>query len=484
MIIKRTLYLYRGLAIQVKASMWFLVCSFLQKGISMITTPIFTRLMTTTEYGQYSVFNSWLNIVTIVVSLNLYAGVFTQGLVKFKEERSVFASSLQGLTTVMVLAWTIIYIPFRFFFNSLLTLTTVQVIAMLAMIWSTAAFNFWACEKRVLYSYKTLVIVTLLISFAKPAVGICAVILSEDKVTARILGLALVELVGYSGLYFTQMLRGKKFFSGKFWAYALKFNIPLIPHYLSTVVLSSADRIMIKNMVGANEAGIYGLAYSISLIMTLFNTALSQTISPWIYQKIKDKRINDIANVGYVTLIIIAFVNIVLILFAPEIVAIFAPSEYYSAIWVIPPVAMSVFFLFSYDLFAKFAFYYEKTFFIMSVSVVGAVLNLLLNYIFIQKYGFIAAGYTTLFCYVIFSVGHYIFMKITCKKHCDGVYPYETRIIVGIACVFLLCSFFMLFTYEHPFIRYSIIAIMLLFLLIYRKRIKGEIMNLASLKIS
>lgn len=44
---------YTDLPIQVKASMWFFVCAFLQKGISFITTPIFTRLLSTSEYLEY-----------------------------------------------------------------------------------------------------------------------------------------------------------------------------------------------------------------------------------------------------------------------------------------------------------------------------------------------------------------------------------------------------------------------------------------------
>ena len=80
------------------------------------------------------------------------------------------------------------------------------------------------------------------------------------------------------------MIKGKTFFSRRYWSYALKFNVPLLPHYLSLTLLSSSDRIMISNMVGAEEAGIYNLAYSISMIMSMFNTALLQSIEPWIYR--------------------------------------------------------------------------------------------------------------------------------------------------------------------------------------------------------
>lgn len=372
---------YRSFPVQIKASFWFLLCSFMQKGISTITTPIFTRLLSTTEYGNYNVFNSWLGIVTIFVSLNLSWGVYGQGLVKFEKERKEFSSSLQGLTFLLVFMWTIFYLCARDFWNRLFSLSTVQMLAMLVMIWATSVFNFWSAEQRVEYKYKLLVVLTIVVSIAKPIIGIFFVIHAEDKVTARILGLVLVELIAYIWLFVIQMYRGKRFFIKKFWIHALTFNIPLIPHYLSQTVLNSADRIMIKNLVNESSAGIYSLAYSISLLMTLFNNALGQTISPWLYKKIKENKIKDISNVAYASLVVVGSCNILLIAFAPEAVAVFAPSTYYEAIWVIPPVAMSVYFMFAYDLFAKFEFYYEKTRWIALATVCGAILNIILNYI-------------------------------------------------------------------------------------------------------
>ena len=146
---KKLIEKYNDSPVQIKASVWFLVCAFLQKGISMITTPIFTRLLSTSEYGNYNVFNSWLNIVAIFVSLNLSYGVFTQGLVKYEDDRKRFASSMQGLSTLLVMLWTMIYLAFHNFWNNLFSLTTVQMLAMLLMIWTSAVFNFWAAEQRV-----------------------------------------------------------------------------------------------------------------------------------------------------------------------------------------------------------------------------------------------------------------------------------------------------------------------------------------------
>lgn len=480
--IHKLLEKYKSMPVQVKASFWFLICSFLQKGISFITTPIFTRLLTTAEYGQFNVFYSWLSIVTIFVTLNLSAGVFMQGLVKYEEDRGRFVSSFQGLNLTLVLIWTVIYFLFRDFWNGMFSLTTLQMVAMLVMIWTSSAFSLWAAEQRVKYNYKTLVLLTLVMSLAKPVVGILFVTHAEDKVLARIVGLALVELLGYTGLFFVQLFRGKKFFSADYWKYALRFNIPLIPHYLSQVVLSTSDRIMISNLVGESEAGIYSLAYSISLIMTLFNTALMNTISPWIYQKIKNRRVQDIKGIVYITMVLIAGVNLVLIAFAPEAVALFAPEEYRDAIWVIPPVAMSVFFMYCYDLFAKFEFYFEKSHYIAIASMGGAILNIVLNFIFIPIFGYYAAGYTTLVCYVIYVVVHYIFMRKVCKENLDGEKVYDIRVLLGITGIFLIFGFGIMLTYNWMIIRYLIIGIILIVAICNRKKIYEEIKKVMQIR--
>ncbi len=468
--------------VQVKAAFWALICGILQKGVNVITTPIFTRLLSTSEYGQYNVFNSWLQIVTIIVSLNIYAGVFHQGLVKFENDSKRFASSMQGLSITLTIFWLIVYLPFYKFWNGLLSLTTIQILSMLLLIWLSAIIGFWSAEQRNRYKYKALIAVTLTASVLSPVLSILLIKNSEDKVTARILGSVIIAFIVYIPLYIIQLKKGKQFYSAYYWKYAVMFNLPLIPHYLSQVVLSSSDRIMIERMVSDSAAGIYGLAYSLSLIMTIFNNALLQTLSPWVYQKIKAKEINKIAPIAYASLLGIAAINFMLIIIAPEAVRIFAPPEYYDAIWIIPPVAISVYYLYSYDMFAKFAFYYEKRLFITIASVIGAVLNIILNFIFIRKYGYVAAGYTTLVCYIVYALGHYIFMNRVCIKNCDGIKPYNGKIILLISSVFTICGLAMLLTYNHAIIRYAILAISFANALVFGKKIIEFIKSILTIR--
>ena len=479
---KEVIKKYKQVPIQVKASFWFLVCAFFQKAISSLSTPIFTRLLSTEEFGQYSVFNSWLSIITIIISLNLWGGVYMQGMVKYENEKEQFSSSLQGLTFILVILWSIVYICFYKFWNALFSLTTLQMILLLLMVWTTSVFNFWSSEQRVNFNYKKLVIITISVSALKPIVGIVFVLFSRDKVTARIISVALVELIFYSGCFFDQLKRGGIFYSKKYWKYVMLFAVPLLPHYLSSTILNSADRIMISNMVGDSEAGIYSLAYSISLIMTMFNTALYQTIEPWIYKKIKTNEIESISPIAYISFITIAFVNLLLIVLTPEVVYFFAPVEYYDAVWLIPPIAMSVFFSFAYTFFATFEFYFEKKICIVMATLSGAVLNIILNYYFIQKYGYFAAGYTTLVCYILYSVMHYIFMRAICKEKLNNRQPYKLSVLLLISVLFIVLGFAFMLTYYSAPIRYSIVVFFSILMLFYRRKIYKIIKKITNIK--
>ena len=472
---------YRNSPKEVKASLWFLVCSFLQKGISFITTPIFTRIMTTEEYGEFGTFNSWMNIVMVIVTLDLSAGVYTQGIVKYEKNRTSFTSSIQGLTLCLSLIWTLVYSVFSEFFNNLLSLTTLQMYSMLLIVWSTSVFSIWAAEQRVLLRYKSLVCITIITSILQPFVSILLVVNNEDKVFARILGTVIVNLACYSWLFFLHIKNGRKFCSLSYWKYALAFNIPLIPHFLSQTVLNSSDRIMIERMVGESAAGIYTLGYSIAFIMGLFNTALAQTINPWIFKKIRDEKTEDIPRVAYLMLGIIGFVNLLLVAFTPDAVYIFAPDNYHDAIWIVPPVAMSLFFVFMSFIFVDFEMYYEKTFFVTISTVFSAVINIVLNYIFIKKFGYFAAGYTTLVGYLLYSGMHFYFMnKILAQKSKMNVFKIKNILIISVA--FLTVGFLLMFTYRYNLLRYSVLLSTAILMCIFRKKIYAIMHKIISIK--
>lgn len=159
------------------------------------------------------------------------------------------------------------------------------------------------------------------------------------------------------------------------------------------------------------------------------------------------------------------------VLFAPEIIYIVGSQKYMEAIYVIPPVAASVFFTFLYNLFSSVEYYYEKTKEIMVASLTAALSNIILNYIFIKLFGYVAAGYTTLACYMLLSIVHYRIMKKAVLNEVEANEIFDIKAIFGLSAVVLVSMVICIFLYSNNVIRYIVIALLLAVLIIIRNKI-------------
>ena len=169
--------------------------------------------------------------------------------------------------------------------------------------------------------------------------------------------------------------------------------------------------------------------------------------------------------------------NIVLILFAPEAVKLFATDEYYEAIYIIPAVSASVYFTFLFNVFANIEYYYSETKYVGIASILAAITNVVLNYIFIGKYGYLAAGYTTLASYILYALGHYIFMRIVCKKHASGYNYYDNKSILIISILFTVISLSIIPFYKSTLLRYIIISLILVIIICNYNKITSLLKN-------
>ena len=172
-----------------------------------------------------------------------------------------------------------------------------------------------------------------------------------------------------------------------------------------------------------------------------------------------EKKNNNNKYIGKSSMIIISLVGVLcmaVILFAPELIRILGTEEYLAAIWVIPPVALSVLFIFIYCCFANVEFYFEQKKQILIGSLMSATLNVVLNMLFIPRFGFVAAGYTTLICYIAFAIFHYISMKKVCLKQKFDC-PFNGKHILLLSVAFVICGVATNALYLNDIIRYIVI---------------------------
>lgn len=464
---------YENMSVQAKAATWFVLCSFLQKGISFITVPIFTRLLTTEEYGTYSLYISWLQILTIITTFNLSYGVFDNAMSKFEEDRDRYISSMQGLTITLTTIVFVVYLCAIGFWEKALSLTHPFIVLMFIEMYLRPGLSFWSGRQKFEYKYKRLVGVTLSKSLLNPILGIIFVYwhVFADNAFGSILSSIIVDGIFCGAIIAYQFIKGKTFFHKQYWKYGLTLALPMIPHYLSGTILNQGDRIMIERMVDKSSVAFYSVAYSIGMLVQIFTQALNSATTPWFYSRFKTRTVDGIAKKVTGLLLFVAGISICLMTVSPELILIFGSSGYAQGAYVIPPVAASVYFIFLYYIFSLPEFYFEKTKFLFFASLAAAIANIILNYIFIGIFGFVAAGYTTLACYVLYSIGHYLVSQRIIKDNMSGQKLYDMKAVVSISVVLIAYAAFVNFLFNLPIIRYGILIAGLVFAFVKRKYI-------------
>ncbi len=445
----------------VKVSTSYAICSILQKCLSFITLPLFTRLLTTEQYGQYTVYSSWSGIFSIFLTLNLAYGSFQTAMVKYEDKRAEYITSVQGICLLLSCIFLMAYLPFRDIWNWLFELPTMLVLLMVSEIYFSTSTQLWMERNRFEFKYKSVVAVTLLSSILAPVFSFILVSMADEKGYARIIGYAGISIIIGFIVFILNSTRGKLFYNKEFWKYAFSFNIPLLSYYLSQFIFNQSDRIMISRMVGTGEAAMYGVAYSLAMILTFVLNAINGSYVPWMYRKIKEGRGEDNRLVSLVLIVLVGLIILCIIWFAPEIIMIIAGEKYTAATYVVAPVAMSLLLLFYCQLFINVEFYYEEKKMLVYGSVGTAVLNLVLNYLLIPIYGFVAAGYTTLVSYVVFALTNYYIMELILKKRKLPGHMYDYKMLVWLFVLFMAGGFLGVALYGNLAVRIVVVLLVL-----------------------
>ena len=471
--IKKVCNTYKNLSVVAKASLWFLFCTMFQKCLAILTTPIFTRIMDSDQYGYFSTYLSITTILTVVLTLNFDSCAYMNGIVKFENEaeKKQLATSLLSFTVLLTLSIGAITFLLRDPLSKALKLPSALILLMIIEILFIPPVKFWMVKQRFAYKYISVVAVTLGMLIVNNLLGIILVLNStSNQAVFRVMTIALVQFIAGITLYIYYIKQSGFFRLTKYWKYGLKLNLPLVPHGLSIVILSSSDRVMINSMVGATQAGIYGVAYSVGLIINSIKLSLVDAVKPWIYEKLKKREFGDISKVCNLIFLLNILMTFIIIGIAPEIIKFFAPPKYSTAVYIVPPVAASSYFTFIYNICSIVELYYERNKRIMIASVLAAVINVILNYIFIPIYGFIAAGYTTLVSYIILSLLHFIFLNCIRKEEMNDVAIINVKSSLLLSVLVLGGMIAFTYLYAYTVARIVVVLVILLICYIYRNK--------------
>lgn len=378
--------------------------TFCTKIISFIMIPIYTYWLNPSQFGQFDLLNSYLSLAVPIITLELQQVVFKWSLTKKYNSKQILMNSLiiSLINIIFVDLFCIIFLrnklyifPFVLYFDSY---------AIFVLLSEYLRGN----SKLIKYSlYNIFVSVfTIILSFI-------FVLMFNMNVNGLLFSYGFSYfLVNIFIVFFENILIRPKLLKKKIIKEMTAFSIPLIPNSISWWITNVSDRTIIKFFIGDFYNGLYAVGCKIptmiSLIYSIFNLSWQQEAILSFDNKDRNDKYNNIFD----QLINFMFgMSFIVITFLPIFFFKFIDKNYSSAITLTPILILGSIFLSFSQFLGSILLALNETKKIGSTTVVAAVINLIINLIFMKKFGLIVAGISTLLAYLFFFISRFFILK-------------------------------------------------------------------------
>lgn len=441
-----------------EAGLGYTIGNYLIRGIGFITVPIFSRLLSTSDFGTYNTFLAYEQIVYIFISLALNSSI-KNAKYRFKDQLDEYTSSVTLIPLISLGVLLIISLPLKDLICGIFDLDYTSIIILLIYSYCSGLIILYRARIGLDYEYKTYLKMSAFSALGSAILSLAFVltIFSERRYFGRIVGGTIIQVIIAVYILFVLFKKARPHYSKEYWSFGLKISLPLIPHALSQIVLVQFDKIMINRIIGSAEAGLYSFAYTIYSLVQITATSLENAFSPWAFQQMHDKNYEELKKIGTGFMILVGGITTGVMLLTSEFISILGGEQYREAYLCTIPVLLAGFFAMSYMVPAVIEYYFQKTGYISIGTTAVAILNIVLNSIFISRYGYIAAAYTTLVCYVLYFIIH-----VVISRKLAGFFIIKMNYLAAIICIISIAAFVGLYFHASIIIRVVTFAILLL----------------------
>jgi O-antigen/teichoic acid export membrane protein len=425
----------------------YVSANFFLKGLTFLTIPIFTRLLTPADYGMISLYSTLVSIFGIIFILGIDGALYRYYFENNEDYSSFLGTNMVFLLLINILFITILFIFKNFIINLFELNDNIYNFAIATSFLSIPIALLLADYQCSLKSKKFSILNILKYSSITILSIVLILLLKDNLYMGRVYSELLVGIIifVYSIILLLKISKFKLKF--KYIKYSLLLGIPLLPGALSQFAMNFFDRLIINQVNGENEVGLYSFAFNIGMVMNTFVMGMNQSWAPIFYDNLKNERNSEIHNLSPKYVNIIFSVAIFLILFSREIVYILGEKRYHVALNIIPVVMLGYVFIFLYTLYANYAFYYKKVWLITLFTVTSGIVSVALNYILIPRYGYKFASISALASYLLMFILHYGNVRYVLKiKHLIPIRKTAVKIllILFVTIVFYFCEYFVI----------------------------------------
>ncbi|MDB5099451.1 MAG: polysaccharide biosynthesis protein [Cyanobacteria bacterium RYN_339] len=372
----------------------------LNAAIPFVFLPVMTRYLVPEDYGIAGIFLVLVGIGMPLIGLNVHAVVNLRYLERDRLDFPAFMSSafvLVGLSAVLAgmvvavftgpIAW-ISAFPAGW-------LWAVVVVCAAQAVANIAATMFQIQLKPTAYglfqTFSAVLLVALSLAFV--------VTMGwgwQGRIGAQVLAVVLAAAVGTGLMAREGWLTARP--RRSYVADAVRFGLPLVPHYLGGYIYTMLDRMFVAQMISLRQAGLYVAGYQVCQVVTLVETSFNQAWSPWHYRELakRDPAANRrivVATYAYF-LLLLAFAG-AFGLVVPWVMPWLLGPRYAEAGLVVPWLALAFALGGMYKMVGNYLFYAERTGTLGVITLTIAAASPAFTYGLIKLHGVVGAAEAT-----------------------------------------------------------------------------------------
>lgn len=386
---------------------------FFNAGISFLLMPYLSHYIDPAGYGILSMVNSFVTILIPLVGLTA-SGLITVEYYKLKDknEYASLFSSVQVIPLIPGVVFFLITLLFSFSIARFLEIPVdksywipLSVLIALLSIYYETLLNFNVIEQKP-GVYTAFSLIRLVVE-----VGFTLLFISVFRLgwEGRLWSWLLATIVSFFISIFYFRRKGLLNFriDKKYIRAGVLFGLPLILHTIGKFVINQSDRVFIAKMVSIEEAGIYNIGYQVGMVILLLVNAVGNFYQPFLYERLAhltERAKLEIVRTAYLILIGLLVGVVLLTLGAPLLFRFLIDPGYSKGVIYVFWTGMGYFFWGVYIVFTGFIFYFKKTKQLGYLAVLNVCLNLLLNYILIQRFGALGAVYATCLSFFVVAM--------------------------------------------------------------------------------
>ncbi len=460
------------------------VGSILPRVLFLVMTPLLTNTLDTGEYGDLSVMYAFAALLLVFFTYGMETGLFRFGS-KDGQLKTVFSTA-----AISLLCSTLFLVPLLIFFSENIAVLLekpnygkfVRWFILIVAFDALAALPFakLRLENRPI-RFASIKILNVLIQLVLICffLLLCPYLIDNgvdwiNNIYSKEIRLDLVFLANLIASIVVFLFLAKDFFSFKWefdralWKRMLIYALPLILVGFASVVTRQMDRIFLTKWLPQNAeelTGIYSAGVKIAVLMSLFITAFNYAAEPFFFKNKNRKDSRDIyAKLGQAFAIVgsLGFLGILLYI---DWIQILIGKDFREGLEVVPVLLLAYFGL---GLFYNFSIWYkltDRTRIGAWISMTGASITILINYIFIPTEGIMAPAYAALACYIFMATVSYLIGK--------KYYPIDYPIGRMLMYIFTAVGVYLLSTWIRPYLDENLIKILVVNTLLFLSYLGG-----------